>query len=266
MAKWNNNVIESLQVDGINIVLPWGVEFADSNSFYSLEKGYGQRYEEQIIKKYSTASRFITKRIIKLSEGKFKLKTNDTAVHSSIYRELRLELLTDSYLMDFVTRYRFKKEVVGCFEIGGEVIHHTDSNIYYQHEVRSVTGHLVNGKKIVIEIDEVTVPEGMKCVMYVRDQVGEWVVHCRFIPTGLAKNSKDVIKVCTDWAGTRPLPDKLTKYLLSSEAIKRYLWYKAEFRPYKYKLIKYLINLSAYSMIKIPCGTILDMKTRFFLE
>ena len=84
--------------------------------------------------------------ILKMYSGKIGLSGNDVINESEneIEREIELEALDDINLLDFVMRYRFRKECIKKAMIAGKEIIHQDSNKYYQFPVMSVelTGKL----------------------------------------------------------------------------------------------------------------------------
>ena len=252
--SFKDEEIDQLSIDNDNIVLPWGIEFADSSSFYSSESGIGLRYTENLIG---------TKKCINLTSGKFLLDSNTTVTASEVNRSICATAQTDAELMDFVLRYRFKKDSVTKMEIAGNPIHHTGSNIYHQYKTDRIKVYFSNGREGSITLQSATVPKGMQQVMYVRDQRNEWVVHIRFIPV---QYDKEVIKVCTSWARTKPLPQFLSKIILSNDKIKKYLWYKTELRPYQNIFVRYFINLAAYPLVKIARNSQLKISACFKIE
>lgn len=262
-CSWNESSLNKYLVNGKNIALPWGVEFADSNSFYSIEKGIGLRNEEIIIEHSISNETMKTMRQVKLSEidTSFALDEKYNSETNVLSRDLTLIALEDGYLMDFVLRYRFKKKSITSFIIDGKNISHSNSNIYHQYSVNSVIGITNEGAFIEIDFHPVTLPSSMTPVMYVRDQKGEWVIHCRFIPKSNYSGSKEIIKLCSSWVGTRALPSAISQYILKFKKIKNFLWYKAELRPYKNKIIRYFFNFSAYTMAKINKNQKLRIKS-----
>ena len=249
MLNWkiDKNVISELYYKEQNIINPWGFETADSSAFYSLEDGLGYRYkvEEETYSHDDTT--YKAKLITKMQEGKWKLRIDDNIKENTIMRKVEANTLEDSVFMDFVMRFRFKKEFIEYAKIADKKYYHSDTNVYYQYPVDKV---FLKGKgfDINISIIDKIVPEKMEPVIYVRDNKDEWVVHVRMVPK---KWDKEVIKICTAWAGTRSLPQVISKPLLSIKAIKDALWYRGERSPYKCRIFRRFINPCAFGMVKV---------------
>jgi hypothetical protein len=261
MLKWkiDKNVISELYYEGQNIINPWGFETADSSAFFSLEKGVGWRYEKlEEIYDFDDFS-FKANLTTQMQEGKWKLNIDDKIIDDKIIeRRVEAIILENSFFMDFVMRFRFKKEFIEYAKIDNKIIYHKNTNIYYQYSVEEV---FLKGKEFDIKIGIIDkiVPEKMEPVMYVRDNNDEWVVHVRMIPK---KCDKEVIKICTRWAGTRPLPQKLSNVLLKWKWLRKQLWYRGEKQPYKCRLFRKFINPCAFGMVKIKKGSKLMWKVK----
>ncbi len=260
MLKWkiDKNVIAEIYYQGKNIINPWGFETADSSAFFSLEKGVGWRYEkleeEYIYDELSYKAHVLTKML----EGEWKLNIDDSIEQNCIIRRAEAITLKNSFFMDFVLRYRFKKEFIEYAEINNIKFYHENTNVYYQFPVDNV---FLKGKgfDINLSIIDSIVPDKMNPVMYIRDSKDEWVVHVRMIPK---KWDKEVIKICTRWAGTRPLPQRIATTLLKWNWLKKQLWYRGEREPYRCKLFRRFINPSAFGMVNIPKGKHLMWKVK----
>jgi len=263
--KWEikNNVISELIINNENIIKPWGFECADSSSFFSLEEGYGWRYN-LVSKNYKfTNKHYDEKLIVDMKEGKWKLNVHDIINNNrNIVRFVRADCLEDTIFMDFVMRFRFKKQVIEYALISDKKILHKNSNIYHQYQVDQV---FLEGEKykINIEILDSFLPENMKSYIYVRDSKDEWVVHIRMLPK---RYHKKVIKICKGWAKTRPLPQSLSNLLLKSKKIKNFLWYRGENRPKNNNIFLKLFNPSAFPMAKVKKGTKLMWKVRMNID
>lgn len=260
MLSWkiDRNVISELNVNSHNIIKPWGFETADSSSFFSLEKDIGWRYEK-LSEQYNFDEKHNTAELItKMREGKWKLNIDDKLNNNQIIRYIEAITLEDSYFMDFVMRFRFKKEFIEYAEINNTRYTHKDTNVYYQFSVSKV---FLKGKdfNIKLSILDSIVPAQMEPVMYIRDSRDEWVVHVRMIPR---KWDKEVIKICTRWAGTRPLPQKLSNLLLKNDWLKKQLWYRGERKPYGCRLFRRFINPCAFGMVKVKKDSKLVWKVK----
>ena len=249
MLKWriNKNVISELYYKGQNIINPWGFETADSSAFFSLEKGVGWRYKKLEETYNFDDFSFKANLITQMQEGKWQLSIDDNIEENTIIRKVEAITLEECFFMDFVMRFRFKKEFIEYAQISDKTYYHNDTNIYYQYPVDRV---FLKGKgfDINISIVDKIVPEKMEPVMYVRDNKDEWVVHVRMVPKSW---DKEVIKICTAWAGTRSLPQFISKPLLSIKTIKEALWYRGERSPYKCRIFRRFINPCAFGMVKV---------------
>jgi hypothetical protein len=252
MLRWriDKNVIAELYHNGNNIINPWGFETADSSAFFSLEKGVGWRHQKLAEDYYSSDQTYNAKITTQMKEGKWELVIADHIQDNTIVRKVEAVTLKESVFMDFVMRFRFKKEFIEYAEIADHRYHHHDTNVYYQYPVDHVflKGIAFNVKISVIDM---IVPSKMESVIYVRDHEGEWVVHVRMVPR---EWDKEVIKLCTAWAETRPLPQWISKPLLRLSGIKEILWYRGERSPFKSWVIRRSFNPSAYGMVSLPKG------------
>jgi len=256
--KWKikNNCISELFLGNDNLIYPWGIETADSSAFFSLEDKVGYRYSV-----LSSASDFGPEQYrgsyeVKMQEGRWQLDIDDKIINSTtIQRSAYLNCLESSHFMDFVVRFRFKKEFFPNAEINGMHYQHKNSNLYYQFPVREaqLTG---SRYRVKVSIDEVTCPEVFSPQMYVRDYEDEWVVHARMVPVSW---EKEVIKLCNRWAHTRPLPQFFSNALLKVPFIKRQLWYRGERKPFTGPIMR-RINPLACPIVKLGQGEVLFWK------
>jgi hypothetical protein len=252
MLKWEieNGVVSKLYIDDENYINPWGAETADSSAFFSLETGVGYRF------KYLNQKHSFTKTLnkhdlsIQMKEGSWDLNIQDEIKsESKINRKMSLVCKEDSFLMDFVLRFRFLKKHIEYAEIADKKFIHEDTNIYNQFVTNSV---FLKGKSnsIKISINDFITHEHFQPEMYVRDRGDEWIVHVRMFPK---KSDKDVIKLCSILFKTRPIAHFLTKILLSFKYIRKNLWYRGEKSPYKSKIMRFL-NPNAFALVKIKAG------------
>ena len=247
MISWeiDDSIISKLIINGKNIIYPWGVETADSSSFFSLEKSVGLRNRILYEKYFHNDRNYRVAMSTKMKEGKWALSINDSIKDNSVFRCVEATMLEDTFMMDFVLRFRFKKKYIKYIEINGERLFHRNKNIYHQFQSSLVylKGFSFDLK---LTIEDSKVPFKMMSVVYVRDRKDEWVVHFRMLPKIW---DKEVIKICTSWAKTKPLPQCISNLLLSSVRIRKSLWYRPERNPYKNRLYRYLINPAAYPMV-----------------
>jgi len=253
--KWKikKNVIAKLFHKNINIIEPWGFETADSSAFFSLEEGIGYRYDVIDSQSSGCQNKFSGSQTVKMQEGKWKLNFNDEIIdQSNINRTVKIECLEDSYFMDFVMRFRIKKEFVKYAVINDKKIFHKNSNIYHQYPVDHLYLKGIDGIfNIIIKIKDSIIPDGLSPFMYVRDRGNEWIIHARMLPQ---VHDKTVIKLCNNWYKTKPIPQFLSKFLLLNSKIKNNLWYRGEFSPFKSKILRF-INPAAFPMVKLKKGT-----------
>lgn len=260
MLSWIicNNVISELYHNDKNIINPWGFETADSSAFFSLEKGIGYRHRKLFEEYDSSEQTYKAKITTIMKEGKWNLAISDHIQGNTIIRKAEVVTLEESIFMDFVMRFRFKKEFIEYAEIADKRYYHRNTNIYYQYPVDHV---FLKGKcfDINIRVLNSIVPSKMKAVIYARDHQDEWVVHVRMVPKVW---DKEVIKICTAWAATRPLPQWISKPLLGLPSIKEALWYRGERRPFKSRLVGRFFNPTAFGMVRIPKGEKLMWKVK----
>ena len=263
MLRWNikNKVIDEIFLNEKNLINPWGIETADSFAFFSLEDGIGYRY--QVIEENFNVTQqcYTSFSHIKMREGEWKLSTKDELVGNKIIRTAELLCVEDSIFMDFVVRFRFKKEYFNEAHINGKKITHTKSNVYHQFEVNKAQlkgpDYQVNVATTYWDCANEFIPH-----LYVRDHQDEWVIHARMIPKNAYKN---VIKLCSRYFKTLPIPQFMTNLLLLSSTIKKYLWYRSERIPYKNRIMKFF-SPNAFPMIKLKKGQSLKWRVEVEID
>ncbi|UFS62409.1 hypothetical protein LOH54_12270 [Sulfurimonas sp. HSL-3221] len=264
MLSWKigKNVISELYYHGKNIIKPWGFETADSSAFFSLEEGVGWRGKTLSETYTYDDTHYRAELLVRMKEGLWALSVDDRIDGNCIDRRVEAVTQEDSVFMDFVMRFRFKKAFIEYAEIGGKRYFHNDTNIYYQYPVDRV---LLKGSSFAVTISvlDKVVPEKMTPVIYVRDNRDEWVVHVRMVPE---KWDKEVIKICTAWAGTRPLPQWISRPLLARKQFKKALWYRGERQPFKNRFVRRFLNLAAFAMVRVPKAGRLMWHVRMEIE
>lgn len=245
-----DNVISKLIVNDEDIINPWGIETADSSSFFSLENNIGFRYA--VINKNHIHDERNNKLSIeaKLKEGQIRLDIDEKIeTNKIVIRNCNIKCLADSYFMDFVMRFRFKKKFIQYAQIAGKEFYHKNTNIYYQYPVDSVflKGTGFDAKITIVDAET---SDKMKVFMYVRDRGDEWIVHARMLPQVV---DRYVIKLCSKWFQTRPLPQILTKMILKNEATKSKLLYRSERSPYVGKINRFF-SPNAYPLVRLNEG------------
>ena len=249
-----NDVLAVLSVNGRNVIKPWGVEFADSSSFFSLERHVGYRYRLEDVTESVYDSGRSSARVIRLSEGLVRLEVDEALRDPrELVRRCRLTCLEESRLMDFVLRYRFMPEELPRGRIAGRDLSFRRSNVY--HQFPTDTAAVGNDEFcICVSVEKAVTPPAMAAFAYLRDSHDAWVLHLRMLP---AAWDKEVIKLCSRWFGTRPIPQWASGPLLRVPAIRRALWYRGEFRPWRSRLAR-VLGPNAYPMVRLPEGTVLE--------
>lgn len=223
-VKFNKGLVEKLIINNKNIIFPWGFETADSYSFFSLETG---GFRNNVMKKefHSTKSSNKVDLAVEMKEGAWKLNIDEKVKRRTITRSHKIITTKDSYIMDFVTRYVFRKEFFHTAKIADEEITHQNSNVYHQHPVRKaeLIGDNFSAEIRILKAEH---PKKFKQVMYVRDSKDCWVVHVRLIPS---EWDKEVVKICRSWYN-RAIPQWVSNIMLRSDHIKNFLWYSGETR------------------------------------
>lgn len=260
MLNWRieQGVIRELSDDDCNFILPWGIETADSSGFFSLERHIGYRHsrerEEYIADEKSSRAKILCS----MPEGGWQLDLDDRLeAGNAVVRTASLVSLEDTILMDFVMRFRFRKDMFQSAEIAGLMLIHGASDVYHQYPVRTAR---LNGKNfsICIEVEEASCAGVMAPNLYVRDHANEWVIHARMVPMQV---HKEVIKICNKWAGTRPLPSWAASAMLRVPGLHKFLSYRNERKPYP-RIVRRLFNPNAFPMAILPKGNSLFWKVR----
>lgn len=242
------DVIWSLKYDCENLINPFGIETSDTYSFFSLESTVGYRYKEIDSKsKYSNLC-YEYEKIIDMHDGKWKLNGVEQIRENKLIRTVNVICLEDSYFIDFVMRFRVKKEFFDLAHIDGKQIPHRCTNIYYQYPVDNVS--LTGKYRVDIRVMDCIVPVKMFPYMYVRDHEDEWVIHARMVPQDC---DRKVIKLCNSFCKTKPIPQWMTDILCSNNRIYEYLKYHNERTPYTNRIIR-RISPNAFPLVLVKKG------------
>ncbi len=251
--EYGGKVLRQLTLGGRNIIRPWGVEFADSSAFYSLEDGYGYRYELLEQGELSEGSRHEVVQVIRMREGLVRLELKEWLEGPRDFRRsCRVTCLEATVLMDFVLRFRFDASGFPLGLIADRILPYAGSGIHHQYPVDSAA---VGNDRFSIRIAVVdkAVPSPMRAYVYLRDGEGAWVLHLRMLPVHW---DKEVVKLCSKWFGTRPLPQCVSRPLLKVPGVRESLWYRGERRPYRNR-IACVFSPNAYPMARMAKGDIL---------
>ena len=246
--EFEKSCVTKLFVEGQNIIKPWGFETADSTAFFSLsDGGYGHRILER--KSNITNSTNKTELTVQMHDGKWNLKINEELTGNKILRQHTLTTLEDSWFMDFVSRFQFKKEFFEKVIINDMELIHRNTNIYHQYPVNQVK---LIGKDfdVIVTVREAVTTEKFKLYMYARDSGDVWVIHARLFPY---KWDKEIIKICRSWYN-KAIPQKIANGLLKVDMIREFLWYRGERKQANFPL-------NAYGLIRLEKGCKLQILT-----
>ncbi|TDT67877.1 GT2 family glycosyltransferase [Hypnocyclicus thermotrophus] len=256
--KINNNVISKLEINNENIINPFGIETADSYAFFSLEEGIGYKYKI-LSKNIKYDDKHYSYKIVnKMIEGLWEINGEESLNGKILNRKIELKCLEDSNFMDFVMRFRIKKEFVNKVLISDKELYYKNTNVYNQYSVKKVK-LIGENFDIKITINDKIISEEMLPFIYARDNNGEWIIHVRMMPKIW---HKEVIKLCNSWYKTQPINQILSKRILKNQKLKDYLWYHNERIPYKNKIMKF-INPNAFPIVTLNKGTRLKWDVNF---
>ncbi len=232
----------------------WGIEFADERSFFSLTgKSQFVSSVEKILEK--TDRTLFSKQFIQLTNGQGFLTRNEIVSTEQIERMHQFEACSETYLLDFVSRYVFPKEWFDYAVIHGERVEHHNQNIYYQFPLDEAhdTIQFIGLKKIVqIRVTSLSAPSSFVPYLYVRDEPGFWIAHIRFLPSS---DEKVITKLNYSFYN-RAIPPVLNfllrimglqhRFLYRGEKKKVWSWVKKQF--YRF------LPLTSYRLGKIGVG------------
>lgn len=252
----DRGVVSALYISGKNLIFPWGIETADFSSFFSLENGVGYRYSSIRDVLDFDDTHFRREIVCDMRHGKWSLECEDRIVSEfRIARAAKITAIEDSFLMDFVVRFRIRKKYVTRAMIAGRSFVHAGTNIYYQYPTREAFLDTSFGR-VRIGIEEFDGAGRFSPFMYVRDRGEEWIIHARLLPD---PPTHTTIKLCNSFFKTRPIPQWMTEEILKSKSIRDALWYRGERRPYASRALRWL-NPCAFGLSMLPKGSSLELK------
>lgn len=221
----NNGIIQKIFLNDMNVINPWSIEAADSYSAF--------RHSDKGLRVNTVNTHNATKDIsngeitVKAKEGLWNIEYCDRISKSIIKRNACLITQYDSYLMDFVIRYRFLKKYFDYALINNTKILHNSSNKYYQYQTGKM--ELVGRKYSCLITMKKQIYKNFYQMMYVSDKKDEWVVHCRLLPKNPAKY---VLKLSTFWYDSA-LPSFIARPFIANSAIRKLLLFRGERKPYQ---------------------------------
>lgn len=246
--------IDKLFIDEKDIINPWSIEAADSYSAFRLTDD-GLRIERQHNFNFDKKKNILKGNLqVRARQGEWNIKYSDNIRNNSIERKASLKAVKDSYLMDFVIRYRFKKDFFDYGLINKMRIEPKSSFTYHQFE----TNHAeLVGKNFKCTIKFTTSKKlnGKKYVMYISDKSDEWVVHCRILP----EDGDDyTLKLSTFWYD-KALPKFISKPVIQNEKLRNFLLYRGERKPYKKPFS--LLAPNVYPLMFLNEGQIISIES-----
>lgn len=258
MLSWKieEGIISSLKMrEAEQLINPWGIETADSWGFFSLEKNIGYRHFRTDKDTHREIKKSQLNLEVEMPEGHWIMRVADQLTEKSVIRTVNLNTLKESWFMDFVMRFRFKKKYFDYAEIADKKIIHANSNVYHQYPVNEAW---LKGKKynVHLQVQDLIHGDEFAPFLYVRDYQDEWIIHIRFLPL---KTEKTIIKLCNGWCKTKPLSPFLNQELLKKIWIRNQLLYRSERKPYENKLMRVLCP-NAFPLVSLPANKNLLIK------
>jgi hypothetical protein len=243
--------LRELHLDGQQVIRPWGMETADARAFFSLETGgWGSQVLHREVARTPTSQE--TSVTVRMAEGLWRAKLTDSLFDRGIVRLLSYTAEEDTWAMDLVMRFAFRRQAVRAAEIAGRTITWDGANLYYQYEVRRVLLRL-DRRQLRISVRDREYPPEWRLSMYVRCSPTEdaWVVHVRLLPS---EWRREIIKL--RWLGSRHFvfPERVSGGLLRIGPLARHLRYAGEQK----RLLGSRLN--AYPLLLIPRGTVIELK------
>lgn len=205
--------------------LRMGIEVGSTGSFYSLERptlGYGCRVDS--IADEVTPSAWTIRSKVFLPEAAFLVTEVGEVGTTRACRRIEIEATGDSELMDCVLRFVFHSAEVIETWIGERTIKHCSANRYHQYSMTDVRIIHASGSSLKFASTVDCLPQGMKPVVYLRDERGQWVMHFRILAT---QPSKYVFKGCHRFFN-RPFPDLIQRAVFGLKWLRDGLLYVRE--------------------------------------
>jgi hypothetical protein len=232
----------------------WGIEFADSRSFFSL-KGTGQYISQEKFVEVCTESSCNSKRRIQMTDGKGVLSIDESESNGEIFRMHTFEATEQTELLDFVSRYVFPKAWFDSAVIHEKIILHKDENIYHQFPVdpehNTIRFEGLSGG-ICIRVLQHEAPASFVPFLYVRDEPGFWIAHIRYLPT-----SDTSIVTKLNYSFYNKAIPAVWNHFLSICGLKRRLLYRGE-KKHSWTWLKKqsyrLLPLTSYRLGRLEKG------------
>ncbi|MCP4422732.1 MAG: hypothetical protein GY805_39490 [Chloroflexi bacterium] len=244
--------VKELYLADEQIAQPWGIETADAYAFFSLEnRGWQARLSDHKVQ--FTDTHLNGRFTVQMREGQWQGTIQETIATDGIERTFTYHAVQDSWAMDIVQRYVFKKTAVFAATIANQTITWDNDNYYHQYPVQQVQLHTKNGP-LILKATQIQHPPEWKQVMYVRCSPYEnaWVIHLRLLP---AIWQREIIK--TRLKGNRQLvmPTIVSQPLLKIPTVARYLRYAGENNRHHFRS-------NAIPLLHIQQGTVITLQSR----
>jgi hypothetical protein len=245
--------LQALYLDGQQIIRPWGIETADARTFFSLETGgWGNQVLVREVTHSSTRLEGLV--TVRMAEGLWTASLVDIVSEQAIERQLRYLALEDTWAMDLVMRFVFRRSVVRRAEITGRQIIWDGANYYHQYQTDWILLYL-DRYKLRIRLMDSRYPADWRLCMYVRCSPREdaWVVHIRLLPVVWRR---EIVK----WRCIRShhvvLPELLSRQVLKVPGLAQHLRYAGE----RNRFLGSRVN--AYPLALIPKGMVITLRAR----
>ncbi len=148
---------------------PWGFECSDRHSFVTLS--------DQCRNTHQVGDHW------QLAEGDWALDYQTSRIDPATLRiRATLSARRDGLLQDAVIRLIFDKPTIQSGEIAGRKYHHTDSDRYRLHPVRTVRLMGTDGTIISVTLDRYDGAGRFTPYIYLRDRGDHWIIHARLLP------------------------------------------------------------------------------------
>ncbi|MEZ4590645.1 MAG: hypothetical protein R3D55_05805 [Chloroflexota bacterium] len=210
-------------------IQPWGLEMSDAYSFFSLETG-GWQCDSTPLEPQDGARRMK----LSLREGQWQVQWQDVVPENenTVKRTAVFTTLTDSWAMDLVMRFAFRRDLITQAQIADKRIVWDDANYYHQYPAQQVTLFHSQGR-IQIELDKAEFAPDWQQWMYVRcsPQENAWIVHLRLLPQ---KWVREIIKVRSVGARHWVLPTFFSRLLHLWPRLAAHLRYAGEFKRFNF--------------------------------
>lgn len=249
--------VEKLYVDKEQIARPWGIETADTISFFSLETGGWHTQVLQKSRPINKTNQHKTLFTVQMKEGSWQGDINEFIENDSLIRQFDYRALTNCWAMDIVMRFAFKKEVVQFAKVGGQHIEWDGADFYHQFQTDHVDLQLKNCV-IRIAAQNLQFSPKWKPVMYVRCSPSEkaWIVHLRLLPI---IGDKEIFKIRLIGNKHTHAPKFITRLIVSLPKVANHLRYAGEFKRANFG------RLNIYPLVKIHKDEKFHLEANIFL-